>query len=70
MLVQSVLTSMLVYLLMSIDKIRRCFLWRGSKDAQGGHCLLAWLKVTRPFELGGLGTSTSIYRTCWDGLSI
>jgi hypothetical protein len=65
MLVQFVLTSMLVYLLMAIDippwalmaidKIRRGFLWRGRKDAQVGHCLLVWLKVTRPFELGGLG---------------
>ena len=62
-LVQFVLTSMLIYLAMamdlpswalrSIDKIRRGFLWKGRKEARGGHCLLAWPKVTRPMELGG-----------------
>jgi len=67
-LVQFVLTSMLVYLLMdmdlppwalkAIDKIRRGFLWKGRKDVKGGHCLLAWPKVARPHELGGLGISS------------
>jgi len=66
-LVQFVLTSMLIYLAMAmdlpswalraIDKIRRGFLWKGRKEARGGHCLLAWPKVTRPVELGGLGIS-------------
>jgi len=66
-LVQFVLTSMLVYLLLAldlpaqalkaIDKIRRGFLWRGRKDVRGGHCLIAWPKVTRPYYLGGLGIS-------------
>ena len=31
--------------------------YNGRKDAKGGHCLLAWPKVTRPVELGGLGIS-------------
>ena len=66
-LVQSVLTSMTIYLLMAlnlppwalkaIDKCRRGFLWKGRKDVRGGHCLIAWPKVTRSIELGGLGIS-------------
>ena len=70
-LVQYVLTSMLIYILMAlelppcalkaIDKIRRGFLWKGRKDARGGHCLLAWPKVTRPIYLGGLGISNLQY---------
>jgi hypothetical protein len=58
---------MIVYLAMALDqppwalkaiaKIRRGFLWKGRKDVKGGHCLLAWPKVTRPPELGVLGIS-------------
>jgi len=43
--------------LQAIDKIRRGFLWRGRKDTRGGHCLIAWPKVTRPPDLRGLGIS-------------
>ncbi|XP_012704012.1 uncharacterized protein LOC105915054 [Setaria italica] len=58
---------MLIYLIMAldfppwalkaIDKIRRGFLWKGRKDVNGGHCLVAWPKVTRPPELVGLSIS-------------
>jgi hypothetical protein len=41
----------------AIDKIRQGFLWKGRKGVKGGHCLVAWPKVTRPPELGGLGIS-------------
>ena len=73
-LVQYVLTSMLIYLVLAldlpvgtlqgIDKIRRGFLWKGRKDTRGGHCLIAWPKVTRPPELGGLGIS-DLQRLGW-----
>jgi hypothetical protein len=39
----------------AIEKVQKRFVWRGRKDARGGHCLLAWPKVAHPKELGGLG---------------
>jgi hypothetical protein len=38
-----------------VDKFRRAFIWSGSETVQGGRCLVARKKVTRPVELGGLG---------------
>ena len=73
-LVQHVLTSMTIYTAMAIDfpkwalnaidKIRRGFLWRGRKDAKGGHCMVAWEKVCRPLHMGGLGIS-NLTKLCW-----
>jgi hypothetical protein len=53
--VQFVLAAMLIYLAMTIDlptwaikaidKIRRGFVWKGRREANGGHCLIACPKV-------------------------
>ena len=63
--VQHVLTGMTVYLAMAIDipqwaldaidKIRKGFLWRGTKEAKGGHCLVAWGKGVSSPSAGRLG---------------
>jgi len=64
-LVRFVITTIPIYLLIAIrvpkwfiravDKIRRSFLWKGRKEINGGSCLVAWEKVMRPIDLGGLG---------------
>jgi hypothetical protein len=38
-----------------LDKIRRGFLWKGSEEEKGGHCLVHWAKVQKPKQLVGLG---------------
>jgi hypothetical protein len=48
----------------AIEKVLRAFLWKGRKEANGGNCLLAWPKVARPKELGGLGVF-DIRRLSW-----
>jgi hypothetical protein len=41
----------------AVDKIRRSFIWSGSDSTNGGKCTVAWAKVTRPTNLGGLGAT-------------
>jgi hypothetical protein len=63
--VQFVLIATIIYHAMALDfptwalkainKICQNYLWRGRKEALGGHCLITWPKVTRPKELGVLG---------------
>lgn len=64
-LVRQVLSSIPTYFLTvfpikkwaikKIDKLRRNFLWKGSDNANGGHCLVSWKKVMLPKKMCGLG---------------
>ncbi|KAM0926269.1 hypothetical protein ACQ4PT_003401 [Festuca glaucescens] len=63
-LVQTMLSAIPVHTMMSLDippkvfealrNICRAFLWKGRQEVKGGHCLVAWDKVTSPKDLGGL----------------
>jgi hypothetical protein len=41
--------------LLAIEKILREFLWKGRRDAHGGHHLMVWDWVCMLKKLGGLG---------------
>jgi hypothetical protein len=43
------------WVLKAIDKKWHGFLWKGHQQANGDNCLVAWEKVQRPLEYGGLG---------------
>jgi hypothetical protein len=51
----SIVVVMSPWILKLIVKLQRAFIWAGSELANGGQCLVAWSRVTRPTELGGLG---------------
>jgi hypothetical protein len=69
-LVRHVLSAIPVYILMamsvpkwvikSIDKLMRRFLWKGRKNVNGGSCLVPWEIVTRPLKYGGLGAGMAM----------
>jgi hypothetical protein len=48
------------------DRIKKGFLWCGRKDVRGGHCMVAWGRVCRPFGLNEVGWAL---RTKWLWLS-
>jgi len=69
--VRFVLSAIPIYVLIAIkvpkwfikavDKLRRAYLWKGRKQINGGSCLVAWEKVQRPLDLGGLGVLSLEY---------
>ena len=44
-----------MWLIDGFEKRIRAFFWKGTDVVSGGHCLVAWEQVCKPFEYGGLG---------------
>jgi hypothetical protein len=62
------------WVLRAIDKLRRSFVWTGTDQVLGEKCLVAWSKVARPADLGGLCildlmTLGYALRLCWEWLA-
>jgi hypothetical protein len=58
------------WLLQAFTKIFKAFLWTSKEVVEGGKCLVAWSKVQRPLQLGGLGVPDlklmgRALRFCW-----
>lgn len=51
----SIAVSLSSWTIKAIEKICKAFIWNATEVVSGGRCLIAWSKVTRPIELGGLG---------------
>jgi hypothetical protein len=44
----------------AIDKKRCAFLWKGTEEVRGGHCLVPWSRVCASKAFGGLGVPNLI----------
>jgi hypothetical protein len=55
--------------LAAFTKVCRAFLWKGPREVNGGHCLVAWEEVTSPNFFGGLGIPNlhllNLALRCW-----
>lgn len=57
---QMIVMHMPIWLIKSIGKVRRGFLWEGKEITAGGKCLVNWSAICSPKDFGGLGFSNLI----------